>query len=374
MWGASHKPRTLCVFDEASGIDTQYYDAADTWAHRKLVIGNPLPCRNFFYHGVKRGDVSDPSNGHYLRKVIKIRSIDSPNVRYAFREKNLGKEISDTILIPGLLSWREYQRRRTLWDKVRQTIGLDGEFYEGADTLLYPPDWLNHAETIARTLPRKRVGKAMGVDAAEGGDSTVWAVVDDLGLIYLLSIKTEDTSDIPGQTIALMREYSVKSENVVFDQGGGGKQNADVLRRLGYNVRTRAFGSSAVDPETLGRFMSSKETRDAAEKRYVYKNARAEMYGLLRDQLDLTVNPKGFGIPEEYSELRRQLAAMPLKYDMEGRMYLPPKDRRGSSSKSEQTIKELIGRSPDDADALVLAVFGLLKKKRTHKVGALALY
>lgn len=50
-------PRTLFVADEASAIDDETYDAASTWANRKLVIGNPLPCQNFFKRGVKEGDL-----------------------------------------------------------------------------------------------------------------------------------------------------------------------------------------------------------------------------------------------------------------------------------------------------------------------------
>lgn len=51
-------PRTLFVADEASGVEDLSYDRADTWAKRKLVIGNPYPCNNFFYKGVKGGDLT----------------------------------------------------------------------------------------------------------------------------------------------------------------------------------------------------------------------------------------------------------------------------------------------------------------------------
>lgn len=51
-------PRTLYVADEASGVDDVSYDRGDTWAKRKLIIGNPYPCNNFFYKGVKGGDLA----------------------------------------------------------------------------------------------------------------------------------------------------------------------------------------------------------------------------------------------------------------------------------------------------------------------------
>jgi hypothetical protein len=50
-------PRTLFVADEASGIDDEAWEKVDTWAHRKLAIGNPFPCSNFFYKSVKGGNV-----------------------------------------------------------------------------------------------------------------------------------------------------------------------------------------------------------------------------------------------------------------------------------------------------------------------------
>jgi hypothetical protein len=52
-----HAPHTLAVIDEASGVDELVYTQMDTWARRKLIIGNPNPCTNFFYRGVKEGDV-----------------------------------------------------------------------------------------------------------------------------------------------------------------------------------------------------------------------------------------------------------------------------------------------------------------------------
>ena len=50
-------PRTLFVADEASGVEDVSYERADTWAERKLIIGNPFPCGNFFKRGVEGGDI-----------------------------------------------------------------------------------------------------------------------------------------------------------------------------------------------------------------------------------------------------------------------------------------------------------------------------
>lgn len=53
-------PRTLYIGDEASGLDDVSYERADTWADRKLIIGNPYSCSNFFKRGVKGGDILAP--------------------------------------------------------------------------------------------------------------------------------------------------------------------------------------------------------------------------------------------------------------------------------------------------------------------------
>ncbi len=50
-------PRTLYVADECSGIDDISFERADTWAKRKLMIGNPYDCNNFFRRMVRAGDV-----------------------------------------------------------------------------------------------------------------------------------------------------------------------------------------------------------------------------------------------------------------------------------------------------------------------------
>lgn len=51
-------PRTLFVADEASGVDDMSYDRSKTWARRKLIIGNPYHCNNFFKKGCIGGDIT----------------------------------------------------------------------------------------------------------------------------------------------------------------------------------------------------------------------------------------------------------------------------------------------------------------------------
>jgi len=359
--GPNEEPRTLALFDEASGINDEFNDAVETWAHRKLIIGNPLPCSNFFFRSSKDGDIKKEIGNGLHTKVIQIKGSDSPNVRFAESQIGKGKKPTGKNIIDGVLTYNEYMKRRKLWDPVRQCIGLDAEFYTGVEVLLFPPDWLNKGEEAHREIIRAllkikrknkkfvRKGKALGIDTAEGGDNTVWTVVDTKGIIAQYTESTTDTSVIPNKTIALMNQHGISHLNTVFDSGGGGKQHADILRRQGYEVRNVSFASSPTPPEDEGDFSSA------------YVNLRAEMY----HKASLLFNPSReeqgdtvFGISPNLRELRRQLAVMPLLYDQEGRIYLPPKSKPSDNYKGE-TIQGMIGCSPDEADSFVLGVYGL---------------
>lgn len=370
-------PRTLVVFDEASGNEDTSYDSTVTWSHRRLVIGNPFPCTNFFRRACREGDIESPQKGRYYRKVMRITCEDSPNVRrgrflkrkypkksWAEIEQLVQKPKGKWSPIPGLISIEEVEKRRKLMPKILQTISLDAEFYEGAENLLYPPDWMAKAGRIAKDLKgRRRTAQTMGVDCAEGGDNTSWTIVDKFGVIYQKSIKTEDTADIPGITAALIREYNLEPGNVLFDAGGGGKQIVQAMRRQDSkwnDVRIVPFGGAASDPSQFKRMRTSLQKEQAAETRFIYVNRRAEMYGLLRELMHPEYSEHGFGIPEEYDRLWWQLSQMPYLLTDEGRMYLPPKNKKPNSN--VETIKEIVGCSPDEADSLVLAVYGLFSK------------
>lgn len=367
--GPNGLPRTLVLYDEASSIGDVFWEASDTWAHRKLVIGNCLPCDNFFKRKSKAGSVRRLGDREgYITKVIRIKGEDSPNVRYALAEIKRGLKPSYTDVLPGVLSYELYEKRRKLWDPIRQKIGLDAEFYEGAENLLYQPDWLDLSEELAKTLKRNYktfniTRRTLAVDPGEGEAETSFTIIDGYGIVEKLDVKTPDTSDITRITKELMREYLISPNDVVFDRGGGGKQIADQLRKEGYPVRSIGFGEKAKLPIDVAASKSSKI--DIQERKYVFKNLRAEMYWNLRlklmpvleeDDLGNQVYKSKFAIPAKYVELRRQLAPIPYFYDPEGKIYLPPKSKPSEAYKGK-TIHDLLGCSPDQADSLVMALW-----------------
>lgn len=232
------KPRVLAIFDEASGIPDEFFDAADSWAHRMLIIGNPLSTTNFFYFKCKAGDTPDPAGGTgLLRKVIHIDGLDSPNVQVGLQWKETGQSGKPPLLIPGLLSHDDYLRRDRQWDDVQRTTRLHGRFYEGDQAMLYPADWLDaamDAELWRRLQRQQRTVEGMGVDIAGGGrDNSCWTLIDRHGIIEQIVVDTPNTMDVVGRTIALMRKHGLSNSQVAIDAGGMGKPICDRLWEQG---------------------------------------------------------------------------------------------------------------------------------------------
>jgi hypothetical protein len=369
----------LLIFEEASSIADEFKVAGDSWAHHELIIGNPINVNNFFYRDCKQGDAPDPSGEAKLgRKIIHIDGADSPNVKLGMKLAERGHKGPWPLAIPGLLSYPEWLMRLQTWDEVQIHSRLRGWFYEGADALLFPMAWLDRAQQAWRMLMvangllarevgglvapvtlLKRTGKAIGIDVAMGGrDDTVWTVIDEHGILEQIVMDTPDTMQIVGRTVNLMEQHRIPAGNVAIDLGGG-KSIYDRLAELGHHVNGIYFGGGAGE--------GTKDPVRAAAAKKAYKNLRAEMYGILREFLNPASCGVGggpsipFAIPDDAHLLRQELAILPLLYDSDGRLRLPAKDRDSGSAKSgtkrEKTIKELLGRSPDRADSLVLATW-----------------
>ena len=327
----------------------------------------------------------------YYRRVFRWRAEDSPNVRLALLQRKAGfadgpqdtklllpippngRTPTEEVLIPGVLTWPEYCQRRLTWDIQRQTVGLDAMFYEGPEQLLFPPTWLARAGALIPGGP----ALAIGCDPGEGMADTAWSVVNESGLLELLTMKTPDTNVIVGTTFALMKKHGVPAHMVGFDRGGGGLQHADRMRAQGAKVRTVAFGESLILMPKHAQTLVA-EKIEQREESTAYVNRRAEMFGELSELLNPAANPKGFAVPVVYNELRRQLSLMPKLYDAEGRLRMLPKNKAtkgivepGEEGKDKNTLIGLIGRSPDEADSLAVAVWIMQNKQKPRRVGGL---
>lgn len=310
------------------------------------------------------------------RKIIHISAEDSPNVQRAQEQREQGIEPNNEIVIPGILPNDLYETRMALWDDIRKCISLSGRFWEGKEVMMFPQQWLalGLQRAIAlRTHRGKRYASAIGIDPGEGSADTCFCAGDDLGILDFEGYPTPDTSLIKRVAKAMMIKWRCDPDNCVFDRGGGGKQIADELRSEGYDVSTIAFGEQPSTEPKHGMY-TVYQRLDIREEKSAYFNMRSQMYYEARCMLNPDINPEGYGLPggDQGRELVRQLSLIPLKYDQNGKIYLPPKNRKPgqvSSSSTNPTLSEIIGRSPDQADAFVIMVHRMLHGAITMEAG-----
>jgi len=315
-------------------------------------------------------------NLRLYRKVIQITAHDSPNVLRGINQAARGMDPDNKVVLPGVLTYEQYLHRRANWSEQRQCKGLDAEFWMGKEDWLFTGDWLAHAKQAALTV--KLEGPFyLGVDPAEGGDSSSFVASCRKGVAEVLSVKTPDTNEVPKRTLAMMNKWGIAPENVVFDRGGGGQQHADRLRAAGYHVRSVGFGEApTIALKRSGVTTHLKEKIEAREDKVIYKNLRAQMYDEASQCLDPAMfGVEGYAISARFTELHRQLAAMPRLYDEEGRLYLPPKRRKSHEQEGGagkvRTINDILGCSPDEADAYVMSVYARNHRPINRRAGAI---
>lgn len=342
----------------------------------------------------------------FLRRCIRIRAEDSPNVRLALLQLALGQAPTDERVVPGVLSWAEYQERRRTLPKARQSVVLDAQWWEGADERLVLPEWADAARLFARGLDQPGVTLAegsrtarhslpryMGVDPAAGGDDSAWVAGDRLGVTHCHARKTPNTNDVVGLTLEYMRAWNVPAGNVVFDLGGGGREHADRLRAMGHPVRGVGFGKApSLEVKRAGVLRPFEERRSVTEDAAAYQDRRSEMAWDIRLILERDAagayqagkfhpgslaEVPGFGLAGEHvDELVRQLLAPPVRWDEKGRFKLIPKDDPKLPAHEQDranvtTFRKLIGRSPDLFDAMCCMVFGMTHRSVPNHAGAM---
>jgi hypothetical protein len=200
--------------------------------------------------------------------------------------------------------------------------------------------------------------------------NTAFAAVNRFGLKDLISLKTPDTDKIHTMCLDFMHRHNCRPDKVYFDVGGGGKEAVDRLRGMGYPVQSVGFGESVLLDFKRGMRQLTEKVENR-EERGAYKNRRAEMYGELSVRLNPAFEP-GFALPPEYIELHRQLSPIPRWEDREGKLFLPPKNKQPDSTaeSNKTTMSSLLGCSPDEADALVVAHYALTHKSLRARAGA----
>lgn len=288
--------RILLLFDEASAIADIIWEVAEgamTDGNTEIIwaaFGNPTRNSGRFYECFHRD-----------KAQWKTQQVDSRTV--SFSNKQLLQEWIDTR---GLDS-----------DFVK--VRVRGMFPSAGSKQLIPIDLIE--EAARRNISEQEVKRqpvVLGVDVARfGDDRTVLAVRQGLWLKDITTFSGLDTMAVAERVMQAVWKH--KPDAVFIDGGAMGAGVIDRLRQLNYQVSEVNFGGSAVDAER-------------------YANIRTEMYVKCKDWL-----MAGGGLPD-IPDLKAELSVVEYDFNARGKIILAPKE----------DIKELLGRSPDLADAVVL--------------------
>ena len=172
----------------------------------------------------------------------------------------------------------------------------------------------------------KRICK-LGIDLSGfGADDNVFIVTDQDEILEKIKIKVADTFELYNTAKELISRYRIR--DVSLDcTGGFGNGLYDMLKQdKSITVNPINFGSSAIE-----------NTK--------YANKRAEMYMTAMDKIR-----NGFYIEDD--DIKNELSYMSYKINGSGKTQL----------ESKSLVKELLGHSPDSADALVLSMYDTEEK------------
>jgi hypothetical protein len=325
-----HALRVLAVVDEACGVPATLWTAIDTLVtnddSRVLAIGNPDdPTADFAR--ICEGAPDDGTSG--LSRlgwwVIRISVFDTPNFTGEWVPDELRKLLpSRTWVEERRLQWGEGS---PLW-----TSKVLGQFPDDARDGVIPWSWLKRCQGEAATakIGPLRVPVRLGVDvgASEGGDETV-IVCRRGGRIDpdFRRLRTGDSEEIVDGIIDAIRE--TEATDVMVDSIGVGFGVAGSLRR---RVQTEVAWPVGVTGVNVG---------EAAEEPTRFVNRRAEIWWTVGREW----SQSGAWDLTDVDDATLNELATPRYREVNGRTQIESKD----------DIRKRLGRSPDNADAVLLS-------------------
>lgn len=305
-----HAERLLVVLDEASGVSEAVWEAAETLItspkSRLLAIGNPTRPAGSFYRAF--------TSERALYNLVHVSAFDSPAVTgEAF------PEAARRRLVSG--EWIEERRRA--WGEASPlfAVRVRGDFPAQSDDSVCA---LGDVEAAQRRRLEPGLPLVVACDVARfGSDETVIAVRRGPRVRIERAYGGQDLMRTAGEITRVARRLIAEtgvSPRVVVDDVGVGGGVTDRLRELG-EFPVSAFNAGEV----------------AAERRE-YPNRRSEAWFTFADLLGEV------DLPED-EQLAADLVSARYSIDSHG--------RRVVEAKSE--TKRRLGRSPDRADAVLMA-------------------
>lgn len=306
----------LIIVDEAAGIDPEIMEAIEGAAAGGaivLLMGNPTQSAGPFFDAF-----------HKASSVWRLHHLDSRKA-IEFQEKH-GRR-------PGLATREWYDRCVATWgaDDARTEVRCHGNFPSaGASQViglkLYHQATRNYPKFIGRDYTRIEIG----LDVARMGDDRSVAVARQGKLVHPPKIWTK----LRGRELALeVRKYARE-----LVKAHGNPEDKPIVRVDAIGVGASAYDQLDMfdDLETIGVDVGTR-----ADDSDEYVNLRAQIMFGVREWME------SGGVIPPGETLRMDLLAPRYSFDRTNRIKVESKD----------AIKERIGRSPDEGDALALAVY-----------------
>lgn len=314
-------PEMLLIVDESSGVTDEMFESILSLlagGGKLLLLGNPLrttPPFSFFFKAYRDGDF----------ERLKIASVDSPNV------------VEDRIVIPGLVtaSWCRAQAASYGGeDTALYRMRVLGEFVEGVEGRLFPPDMLVAA--TQRWADTKASGRlVIGIDPAGAsgkGDSSAFVVRRGSKVLDAFT-RTGLNEDA----------HVAEAVGLIAKHGGGDRGEGPPLICIDRDGHVGARVYTALNTYQMqhdGVFaLRGVRGGERARQSKVYHLIRHELYFALVDAFR-----DGLAIPDT-PRLLGELSVIKQEVHRSGLSMVQHKD---------DLRKELNGRSPDLADALAL--------------------
>ncbi len=300
-----HSPAILLIIDESQGVDEDMMEAAENMMASEnahiLLLGNPSSSSGMFH----RAFHSDRSRWH----TISIAGPETPNWK---ANKNI---------FPGMLTRKQGEEWIRVYGKNSPFVQVKvfANFAAGAPDAIIPLEWLE----LAKVREVKTGTKVLGVDPARFGD-------DDSVIIEIDGRKVRKPTVVHGYDTMEFAGLVVK--------------HIDKIKAVGAGVDPIGVGSGVLDRlielDKPAQGVNVSEKPRHPEK---YANRRSELWWELRELLDPN-HDTPLQLPED-DELIAELSSVRYSHDSAGRVKVESKD----------DIKKRLGKSPDRADALVIA-------------------
>lgn len=310
-----HSLHVLFIIDEAAGVDDEVFESAEsvcTTEHsRILAIGNPTDPGGQFARTFK----APPANSLGGWNKIKISVLDSPNVK-------AGRNV-----IPKLTSYDWPEDRKAAWgeESPMYVSKVLAEFPElGTDTLI-PLKFIEEAlQRDPSEVDSSWRGRSLGVDVARfGDDMTVGYELNGCVTKRRFRMALSSIDETAARIGTILNDEHFDRVNI--DEDGIGSGVIDILRSQEYmNINGIQGGAAPTRPDK-------------------YYNRRTEIAFALRERF---IHEKNICLDEE--DTGAQLSSLKYRFTTRGGYSVYQLEKK------EETKKRL-GRSPDDADALIYA-------------------